>query len=140
MRATPFQRARGPAIGEQMVRNGDKGDAGSLSKETSNKVARPRRFERPALCFGGTRSIQLSYGRAEKRLFYCNAKARILVQRYADRIQPLARSLIWCASFSISSAFLTRARESVVVESVLSTCSFSCDARSNSFSTFFLMS
>ena len=28
------------------------------------KVARSGRFERPTLCFGGTRSIQLSYERA----------------------------------------------------------------------------
>jgi hypothetical protein len=28
-------------------------------------MVRPERFELPAYCFGGNRSIQLSYGRAE---------------------------------------------------------------------------
>jgi hypothetical protein len=33
------------------------------------KVVRPERFELPACCFGGNRSIQLSYGRAEVRQY-----------------------------------------------------------------------
>ena len=104
-------------------------------------VARSGRFERPTLCFGGTRSIQLSYERAEQTTLHIVTRKRVgLRERPGDASQPLARSLICRASFSISSAFLTKARESVVVESVFSTCAFNCEAKSNSFSTFFLMS
>lgn len=49
------------------------------------KVARSGRFERPTLCFGGTRSIQLSYERAEEQLSYCNAKAAMSVQQSRQR-------------------------------------------------------
>ena len=38
----------------------------SVPSRIARKMARPGRFERPTLCSGGTRSIQLSYGRAEK--------------------------------------------------------------------------
>src|SRR5713226_3646702 len=43
---------------------------------------------------------------------------------HAPRSHPLARVLISLASFSISSAFLTRASESTWAESVFSTSSF----------------
>src|SRR5580704_12977268 len=35
-----------------------------IESENAEEVARPEGFEPTALCFGGTRSIHLSYGRA----------------------------------------------------------------------------
>ena len=39
-------------------------------------MARSGRFERPTLCFGGTRSIQLSYERADELLYRETAAIR----------------------------------------------------------------
>ena len=47
-------------------------------------MARSGRFERPTLCFGGTRSIQLSYERAEEQLSNCNAKRTGLRKRAGE--------------------------------------------------------
>jgi hypothetical protein len=43
-------------------------------------MARSGRFERPTLCFGGTRSIQLSYERAKEQLPIVTRNARVCVK------------------------------------------------------------
>ena len=60
-------------------------------------MARSGRFERPTLCFGGTRSIQLSYERAEEQLSYCNAKRAGSRERTRESESAL-RSLLNLAS------------------------------------------
>src|SRR6266478_8541001 len=54
----------------------------------------------------------------------CVIRAICARTRWGERSQPLARSLICFANFSISSAFLTRATERTAVESVFSTSVF----------------
>ena len=44
------------------------GYRGNELKINQKEVARPERFELPTLCSGGTRSIQLSYGRGAEYL------------------------------------------------------------------------
>src|SRR5690348_12419817 len=110
-------------------------------------MARPGRFERPTSGSGDQRSIQLSYGRAVAfrqrnalNSFYLLSREKAFAGSCGKptgfqedgQSQPLARSLICFASFSISSALRISSRESTVAESVLSACFLSSDANSYS--------
>lgn len=131
---------------------------------TLKRMARPVRFELTTYSFGGCRSIHLSYGRPvsvskkeESRNAYTQKLQRLfnfnpcalsapqsilaaLSPHRPPRVQPLARVLMSCASFSISSAFFTISIDRTFEESVFSTSAFKSVTSAYSFSMFFLMS
>src|ERR1017187_517301 len=63
-------------------------------------LARPERFELPAYCSGGNRSIQLSYGRASENYTRATivAVVRLADRSYPNVLQPSLRVLQFHAS------------------------------------------
>ncbi len=95
------------------------------------------RFELSTLCSGGIRSIQLSYEPDEEATFILACPPRPRHKRRGSHrrknLQSFDRVLMSCASFSISSAFLTSIKFSTLLESVLSASAFSSVTRSYNF-------
>ena len=56
------------------TRHRRKRDGELTSASRRGKLVRPERFELPTCCFGGNRSIQLSYGRTVSSVYMARGK------------------------------------------------------------------